>query len=113
MGVARERQEFKKERACRWGFCFVDVKLSDQEAGKGAREGEVGGILIWNKSKEAGRGQGTRSPLQSCCRVSSLPRILLPPALALLQVGAVEKLPGPGVYGQSGHRQGSVKCFEF
>lgn len=34
----------------------VDVKLSEQEAGKGAREGKVGGILSWDKSKEAGRG---------------------------------------------------------
>lgn len=38
-----------------WGFCVVDVKLSEQEAGKGAREGKVGGILSWDKSKEAGR----------------------------------------------------------
>lgn len=38
------------------GFCLVDVKLSEQEAGKGAKEGEAGEILSWDKSKEAGRG---------------------------------------------------------
>lgn len=33
-----------------YDFCFVDVELSEQEAGKGAREG-AGGVLSWDKSE--------------------------------------------------------------
>lgn len=63
MGVAGEnlwvaggRQEFEEGREGMQGFCLVDVKLNEQEAGKGAREREVGEILSWDMSKEAGRG---------------------------------------------------------
>lgn len=86
------------------GLLSFGCAIAEQEV----REGQVGGVLSWDKSKE-GRDWGLRSLYLYPSQVPLSPPVgLLPPqnpaecAWALLQVGTVEKLPGPGIHGQSG-----------
>lgn len=57
--MAEGKKEFEEGRACSLDFCFLDVKLSEQEAG----EEEVVGNSELGHIKESKRGMRPEMPL--------------------------------------------------